>query len=99
MKVRKVGHLNERNEMVLAGKTRGLFVRVLCLNSFNQDIPTSTVILSLIIGEGTAAREHKFEIPVATEVLEVQHATPTSLASGGTFILEGERFFGAFIFR
>ncbi|HXM48476.1 MAG TPA: HNH endonuclease signature motif containing protein [Pyrinomonadaceae bacterium] len=99
MKVKKVGQLNDRNEITLAGKTRKDVLLVLTNNNFDQYVPTTVLLLPLIIGQGPSARMHTIECPVANEVLMAQHTTPANLASDGSFRFEGEYFFGAFIFR
>lgn len=97
MKVRKVGRLNDRNEV--SGTSLASIVIILISNEFAQDVPTTVLFLPLVIGQGVAARQHMCNVPVATKLLDAQDADPVSLASGETFKLHEGEYLGAFIFR
>ena len=97
MKVRKVGRLNEGQE--LSGSHSGAVAIILTNNQFDLDIETTTLTLPLIIGEGFAAREVKLEIPMATEALLAQQARPTSLVPGEPFTLHDSAYVGVYLFK
>lgn len=97
MKIKKVGKLNDRNEVL--GKIPGSIAAILTSNDFDPEVPTTELILPMIIGQGIAAREIKVEALVATEALNTQHTNPVSLASKETFTMYEGEYLGVFIFK
>ena len=97
MKIRKLGKLNDKNEV--SGKIPGDIATILTNNYFDENVPTTDLLMTLIIGQGVAAREIKLEFPVATEALKAQGSKPVSLSSEETFKLNEGEYLGVFIFR
>ena len=96
MKIKKVGQLTSRNEVL--GKIPNSVATILTLNCFGQEVHTTQLLLPIIIGQGVAAREINLEILIATDVLNIQHTNPVSLISDEAFKLHDE-YAGIFIFR
>jgi hypothetical protein len=98
MRIRKMGVLNDKHELILGGQGSGTVAAILTNANYFQ-VETTPLHLAIIIGTGLAQRQVTLDIPVPTEILTTQLSIPVSLRPDEVFELESDEYVGAFIFR
>ena len=96
MKIRKVGQLNDNNEV--SGRLPGRILALLSIDESNRELST-VITFPMFIGQGSAARMLKLEVPVNTEILNAQLTDPVSLTPEEPFRLHEGEYAAVFMFR
>ena len=97
MKVRKVGILDEKNQLQ-GGPCAGDFLAILT----NCDVPENEKVnfsVEIILGEGPSARRVNLDVPIARRVLENQLQVPVNVEPNGDLRQEDGRYIAAFMFK
>jgi hypothetical protein len=100
MKVKKVGSLDDENNLNLSGAGAKLFLTILRPTGFTPDEFTA-IFVPILIGRGEAERRVVLDADVPTKLLKAQRESPTNMNPNEGFIdEEGEVDYAApFMFR
>jgi len=98
MKVKKVGVINEKNELNLGGKGALMFLNVITNAGLAADEFT-IILMPIVVGRGEAARNVVLEVPIPTDLFVIQREVPTNMNPQKGFSDEEEIYAAPFMFK